>query len=572
MIYFYIQHLYSYVSYIKNNLKKFFSIVTFIIYKLFNLLKEKKPQKKTEYITKSSHQFKSVYAKVVSLKEKANKILSSNKVTKTMLEEALNKYTEAINLKVKDKINSYLYSNRAWVNLKLEKIGAALDDANHAIKWDPDNIKGYYRRGKANLALLKYEDALIDLEYAYEKYPEKNVKDKIEEIKFEIEKKKLKNSNLTDSDNENINEEPPEILLDLKYIENEIKKEEEKIKMKLNENNNETTPVKKRPRSESDAIKKQEYKDKLSITKTWIIEEVIEDMKNKNYISKLSLLKIILDVTKINMVEPSLIDIAIKKDEIFNICGDIHGQFYDLLNIFKLYGYPSENNQYLFNGDFVDRGSFSVECLITLLCFKLLYPKHFYLARGNHESRNLNKIYGFEQEVLSKYDSTVYEAFIRFFFSLPLAHCINKEILVVHGGLFSKDGVTLNDIRKIKRFREVPESGIMCELLWSDPSSINGRHPSNRGIAITFGPDVVKNFLKDNKLVKLVRSHECKSEGYEIIGDVITVFSAPNYCDSMGNLGGILQLKGDNIKIQQFSYVWHPPAQSFASLNNWIFS
>ena len=572
MIYFYIQHLYSYVSYIKNNLKKFFSIVTFIIYKLFNLLKEKKPQKKTEYITKSSHQFKSVYAKVVSLKEKANKILSSNKVTKTMLEEALNKYTEAINLKVKDKINSYLYSNRAWVNLKLEKIGAALDDANHAIKWDPDNIKGYYRRGKANLALLKYEDALIDLEYAYEKYPEQNVKDKIEEIKFEIEKKKLKNSNLTDSDNENINEEPPEVLLDLKYIENEIKKEEEKIKMKLNENNNETTPVKKRPRSESDAIKKQEYKDKLSITKTWIIEEVIEDMKNKNYISKLSLLKIILDVTKINMVEPSLIDIAIKKDEIFNICGDIHGQFYDLLNIFKLYGYPSENNQYLFNGDFVDRGSFSVECLITLLCFKLLYPKHFYLARGNHESRNLNKIYGFEQEVLSKYDSTVYEAFIRFFFSLPLAHCINKEILVVHGGLFSKDGVTLNDIRKIKRFREVPESGIMCELLWSDPSSINGRHPSNRGIAITFGPDVVKNFLKDNKLVKLVRSHECKSEGYEIIGDVITVFSAPNYCDSMGNLGGILQLKGDNIKIQQFSYVWHPPAQSFASLNNWIFS
>ena len=447
-----------------------------------------------------------------------------------MLEEALNKYTEAINLKLKDKINSYLYSNRAWVNLKLEKIGAALDDANHAIKWDPDNIKGYYRRGKANLALLKYEDALIDLEYAYEKYPEKNVKDKIDEIKFQIEKKKLINSEITNSDDVNINEEPPEVLLDLKYIENEIKKEEEKVKMKLYENDKETKPVQKRPRSESDAV------------------------------------------TKINMVEPSLIDISIKKTETFNICGDIHGQFYDLLNIFKLYGYPSENNQYLFNGDFVDRGSFSVECLITLLCFKLLYPKHFYLARGNHESRNLNKVYGFEQEVLSKYDSTVYEAFIRFFFSLPLAHCINKEILVVHGGLFSKDGVTLNDIRKIKRFREVPESGIMCELLWSDPSPVNGRHPSNRGVAITFGPDVVKNFLKINKLVKLVRSHECKSEGYEILGDVITVFSAPNYCDSMGNQGGILQLKGDNIKIQQFNYVWHPPAQSFALLNNWIFS
>ena len=490
---------------------------------------------------------------------------------KNKLEEALNKYTEALNLKIKDKINSILYSNRAWVNLKLEKIGAALDDANHAIKWDPDNIKGYYRRGKANLALLKYEDALIDLEYAYGKYPEKELKDKIDEIKLEIEKKKLRNSNLNDNDENAINEEPPEVLLNLKYIEKEIKKEEEKINAKLNLTTNETKPE-KRNRSDSDAIKKQEYKDKLSLTKTWIIEEVIEDLKNKNYMSKLSLLKIILDVTKINMQEPSLIDITIKKNETFNICGDIHGQFYDLLNIFKLYGYPSETNQYLFNGDFVDRGSFSVECLITLLCFKLLYPKHFYLARGNHESRNLNKVYGFEQEVLSKYDSTVYESFVRFFFSLPLAHCINKEILVLHGGLFSKDGVTLNDIRKIKRFREVPESGIMCELLWSDPSPINGRRPSNRGVAITFGPDVVKNFLKINKLQKLVRSHECKSEGYEILGDVITVFSAPNYCDSMGNLGGILQLKGDKIKIQQFSYVWHPPVKSFAILNNWIFS
>ena len=547
-----------------------FDIVTFIIYKLFNLLKEKKPQKKSEYITKSSHQFKSVYQKVVNLKEKANKIILSDNLSKIMLEEALNKYTEAINLKIKDKINSYLYSNRAFVNLKLEKNGAALDDANHAIKWDPDNIKGYYRRGKANLALLKYEDALIDLEYAYEKYPENDVKDKIEEIKFEIEKNKLKNSNLSDSEDDGFEKKSPEVLLDLKYIENEIKKEEDKLKSK--ENPNKLKAKIKRENSDSDAIVKQEYKDKLSITKTWIIDEVIEDMKNKHFISKLSLLKIILDVTKINMQEPSLIEIEVKKNETFNICGDIHGQFYDLLNIFTLYGYPSENNHYLFNGDFVDRGSFSVECLITLLCFKLLYPKHFYLARGNHESRNLNKVYGFEQEVLSKYDSNVYEAFMRFFFSLPLAHCINKEILVVHGGLFSKDGVTLNDIRKIKRFREVPETGIMCEILWSDPSPINGRHPSNRGVAITFGPDVVKNFLKNNKLQKLVRSHECKNEGYEILGDVITVFSAPNYCDSMGNLGAIIQLKGDSIKIQQFSAVWHPLAQSFAILNNWIFS
>ena len=122
------------------------------------------------------------------------------------------------------------------------------------------------------------------------------------------------------------------------------------------------------------------------------------------------------------MNEPSLIDIEVKAFKNFNICRDIHRQFYDLLKLFDVCGYPSETNPYLFNGDLVDRGSFSVECIITLLCFKLLYPKHFYLERGNHESRNLNKVYGFEQEVISKYDSSVYESFIRLFYSLSLAH------------------------------------------------------------------------------------------------------------------------------------------------------
>ena len=508
--------------------------------------------------------------KILNIKEKASKIINSKKIDNKMLEEALKKYTEAIDLKIKDKINAILYSNRAWVNLRLERNGAALEDANKAIEWDPDYIKGYYRRGCANLTLCKYEEALTDLENVKKKYPSDNsLNEKINEIRIQLEKKnKNKNRINNSSNNDNSLEISPEELLDIKYIEDEIKREENK----LNKNKN-VSPENgyKSDNSDSETVKKPEYKDKLSLTKAWIVDEVIEEMKKKNFMSKLSLLRIILDVIKINMHEPSLVDIEVKNEN-FNICGDIHGQFYDLLKIFNEFGYPSETNPYLFNGDFVDRGSFSVECIITLLCFKLLYPKHFYLARGNHESRNLNKVYGFEQEVISKYDSTVYEAFIRLFYSLSLAHCINHEILVIHGGLFSKDGVTLEDIRKIKRFREVPESGIMCELLWSDPTNINGRHPSNRGVAITFGPDVAKNFLRTNKLQKLVRSHECKSEGYEILGDVITVFSAPNYCDSMGNKGAIIQLKGNNIKIKQFTCAWHPPVESFAILNNWIFS
>ena len=540
--------------------------MTTIIYKLINLLKDKKPHKEIECTKKSNHNFQSIMKKILDIKEEASKMINSPKADNLTLEQVLIKYTEAIDLKIKDKINAILYSNRAWINLKLERNGAALKDSNKSIEWDPNFIKGYYRRGCANLALLKYEDALNDFEDVYKKYPkEKILKEKIDEIKLQLEKKNENKKNDKDFSIDNSNEKiSPEELLDIKYIEEKIKIEEEKVnKIKIKneiKNNN----------IDSEVMKKPEYKGKLFLTKSWIIDEVIEGMKKKNFMSKLSLLNLIFDVIKINMHEPSLIDIEVKNEK-FNICGDIHGQFYDLLKIFNEFGYPSETNPYLFNGDFIDRGSFGVECLITLLCFKLLYPKHFYLARGNHESKNLNKVYGFEQEVKSKYGSTIYESFVRLFYSLPLAHCFNHEILVVHGGLFSKDGVTLDDIRKINRFREVPVSGIMCELLWSDPSTINGRRPSNRGIAITFGPDVVKEFLKTNKLQKIIRSHECKSEGYEIIGNVITVFSAPNYCDSMGNKGAIIQLKGNNIRIKQFTHAWHPKAESFAILNNLIF-
>ncbi len=333
--------------------------------------------------------------KINTIKEKAYKIINSQKISNHMLEEALKLYTEAIDLKIIDKINSILYSNRAYVYLKLERNGAALEDANKAIEWDPDYLKGYYRRGCANLLLCKYEEALIDLEYVYKTYPEDNILNKkINEIKIQLEKKNKYKKNINNGSNKGPLEASPEILLDIKYIEEEIKKEENKLNKKIYPTVSEKGY--KNDNIDSETIKKPEYKGKLSITKAWIIDEVIEGMKKKNFMSKLSVLRIILDIIKINMHEPSLIDIDLKNEN-FNICGDIHGQFYDLLKIFNEFGYPSETNPYLFNGDFVDRGSFSVECIITLLCFKLLYPNHFYLARGNHESRNLNKVYGFEQ-------------------------------------------------------------------------------------------------------------------------------------------------------------------------------
>lgn len=148
--------------------------------------------------------------------------------------------------------------------------------------------------------------------------------------------------------------------------------------------------------------------------------------------------QILLDIKKYFQTQPSLVDVPVPDESKFTICGDIHGQFFDLMNIFELNGLPSEENPYLFNGDFVDRGSFSVECIFTLFGFKLLFPNHFFMSRGNHESENMNRMYGFEGEVKAKYSQQMVALFTEVYNWLPLCHCINSKVLVMHGGLFSK--------------------------------------------------------------------------------------------------------------------------------------
>lgn len=181
---------------------------------------------------------------------------------------------------------------------------------------------------------------------------------------------------------------------------------------------------------------------------------------------------IIQKATEIFEKEESLVRIEIDDLEEITVCGDVHGQFYDLLNIFKINGNPSEENPYLFNGDFIDRGSFSVEVILTLLMWKICLPQHFYMTRGNHEAQSLNKMYGFFGEVTTKYDKKSYDLFSQLFCQLPLCCVINKKVMVTHGGLFSKDGITLKEISAVDRRREPPESGIMCELMWSDPTDL----------------------------------------------------------------------------------------------------
>ena len=293
------------------------------------------------------------------------------------------------------------------------------------------------------------------------------------------------------------------------------------------------------------------------ITKEWVFEliDFMKDLEGKKtykekYIDKIYLLQMLLKVKNIfKEYQAALIDINIPPGKNITVVGDIHGQFYDLLHIFEINGYPSEDNIYLFNGDYVDRGVFGVECLITLISLKILYPKYIFMSRGNHEDRSINRRYGFQNEVIDKYDEKIFNCFSEFFKFLPLGHIINKEVLVIHGGLFSQDGVTLDDLRKINRFQEIPFDGLMCELLWSDPYDEKGTRPSRRGAGVNFGPDVTEKFLKENNLKLLIRSHEVRKEGYQIEtgGKLITLFSAPNYCDRSGNKGALIKFNGGDM-------------------------
>jgi len=312
------------------------------------------------------------------------------------------------------------------------------------------------------------------------------------------------------------------------------------------------------------------------ITKEWVLK-LMDHMKNQKVLHKKYLWIILLKIKEILKALPTLVDVEVPKGKEITVCGDTHGQYYDLLNIFNLNGVPSEDNPYLFNGDFVDRGSFSVEVIVCLLAWKAYNPNCMHLTRGNHEAKSMNKLYGFEGEVVHKYDQMTYELFCDIFCFLPLVYILNKKVMVTHGGLFSKDGVKLDDIRKVNRFREPPEEGLMCELLWSDPHPQNGRHPSKRGVGVGFGPDVAHRFLDDNGLELLVRSHEMKENGYEVEaqGRVITIFSAPNYCDQMGNSGAFIRFNGDDMKpkFTKFSAVEHPkiPVMAYArNMSSWM--
>ncbi|KAI9255614.1 Metallo-dependent phosphatase-like protein [Phascolomyces articulosus] len=226
------------------------------------------------------------------------------------------------------------------------------------------------------------------------------------------------------------------------------------------------------------------------------------------------------------------------------VVGDIHGQYYDLIEIFRIGGHCPDTN-YLFLGDYVDRGLYSIETISLLTVLKLRYPERVQLVRGNHESRAVTQTYGFYTECMRKYGSQqVWQYFTDMFDFLTLSVVIDNSIFCVHGGLSPTIHV-LDQIRIIDRFREIPHEGAMADLVWSDPDPDKEEFSiSARGAGYTFGKLVVERFLHLNNMDHILRAHQLCNAGYQVLFDdkLSTVWSAPNYCYRCGNLASILEV------------------------------
>ncbi|KAH8370177.1 hypothetical protein KR093_002478 [Drosophila rubida] len=271
-----------------------------------------------------------------------------------------------------------------------------------------------------------------------------------------------------------------------------------------------------------------------------IILNIIDVRKVKQFpLTETDIRALCVRCREVLLTQPMLLEISAP----VKILGDLHGQFTDLLRMFDYGGYPPASN-YLFLGDYVDRGKQSIETLCLLLAYKIKFPQNFFVLRGNHESSGINRIYGFYDECKRRYTVKLWRTFVDCYNCMPVAAIVDEKIFCCHGGL-SPDLNNMGQIHKLNRPCEVPDKGLLCDLLWSDPDpKIMGWSDNDRGVSVTFGADIVGKFVHRFKFDLVCRAHQVVEDGYEFFAkrQLITIFSAPNYCGEFDNAGAMMSV------------------------------
>lgn len=277
-------------------------------------------------------------------------------------------------------------------------------------------------------------------------------------------------------------------------------------------------------------LEQEEFRKELE-NEAVVDEDVVNDLMDR-----------LMNITK---EEPNVLELSGP----IIVCGDIHGQMYDLFKLFSLSD-PLPKSKYLFLGDYVDRGHQSVNTFLYLSYLKVKYPDSIYLLRGNHEGRQTNMMYGFRKECQRLYGTTgPWEKINAAFDYLPYAAVINKTYFCVHGGL-SPDVKSIEQLMLIDRFKDIPEEGPFRDLAWSDPDDgdrLDGYRMNSRGAGYIFGSTAVQEFLDHNNLKYILRAHQIAQEGIKWFydGKLAIVWSAPNYCYKSGNLAAIMRIDAE---------------------------